>query len=270
MRIILSRKGFDAQYGGQPSPILPNGTLLSLPIPSKFEKLKFSELAYNGKSYLDIIKELKPGTEMNDKYTCHLDPDIRKDATVRKSNWLPLFGQTGSAQGHLSKMGITKGDLFLFFGTFKATENFNGNIRYVKGAADLHVIFGYLQIGRIYTDFNSFKPELKHHPHAQEHFANDRNNCIYEASERLSFFDTLEGARCLTFHEDLVLTKKGCSKSKWNLPSFFKDVSISYHSRNSFTPDYFQSIAKGQEFVIEENNEVLEWVKNIIKKGCNI
>ncbi|WP_417452960.1 hypothetical protein [Kiloniella sp.] len=25
MRIILSRKGFDAQYGGGPSPILPNG-----------------------------------------------------------------------------------------------------------------------------------------------------------------------------------------------------------------------------------------------------
>ena len=35
MRVILSRKGFDSQYGGMPSPILPDGTLLSLPIPSK-------------------------------------------------------------------------------------------------------------------------------------------------------------------------------------------------------------------------------------------
>ena len=35
MKVILSRKGFDSQYGGMPSPILPDGTLLSLPIPSK-------------------------------------------------------------------------------------------------------------------------------------------------------------------------------------------------------------------------------------------
>jgi len=33
MRVILSRKGFDSSFGGCPSPILPDGTLLSLPIP---------------------------------------------------------------------------------------------------------------------------------------------------------------------------------------------------------------------------------------------
>ncbi len=33
MQIILSRKGFDSASGGGPSPILPDGTLLSLPIP---------------------------------------------------------------------------------------------------------------------------------------------------------------------------------------------------------------------------------------------
>ena len=34
MKVILSRKGFDSASGGYPSPILPNGTLLSMPIPS--------------------------------------------------------------------------------------------------------------------------------------------------------------------------------------------------------------------------------------------
>ena len=34
MKIILSRKGFDSSYGGYPSPILPDGSLVSLPIPS--------------------------------------------------------------------------------------------------------------------------------------------------------------------------------------------------------------------------------------------
>jgi len=39
MKVILSRKGFDSSYGGCASPILPDGTLLSLPIP----EMKFSK-----------------------------------------------------------------------------------------------------------------------------------------------------------------------------------------------------------------------------------
>ncbi|MBO4456467.1 MAG: hypothetical protein J5802_01965 [Butyrivibrio sp.] len=34
MKIILSRKGFDSTNGGCASPIMPDGTLLSMPIPS--------------------------------------------------------------------------------------------------------------------------------------------------------------------------------------------------------------------------------------------
>ena len=41
MKVILSRKGFDSSYGGTASPILPDGTLLSLPIPSKAETVKY-------------------------------------------------------------------------------------------------------------------------------------------------------------------------------------------------------------------------------------
>ena len=47
MKIILSRKGFDTTSGGCPSPILPDGTLLSLPIPDE-EDIKYSDLQYNG------------------------------------------------------------------------------------------------------------------------------------------------------------------------------------------------------------------------------
>ena len=59
MKVILSRKGFDSQYGGMPSPILPDGTMLSLPIPSKDDNIKYSDLNWNGKSYYDLIHELK-------------------------------------------------------------------------------------------------------------------------------------------------------------------------------------------------------------------
>jgi hypothetical protein len=60
MKIILSRKVFDAEYGGIPSPILPDGTLLSLPIPYEQDNIKYSSLCYQGKSYYDIINEICP------------------------------------------------------------------------------------------------------------------------------------------------------------------------------------------------------------------
>ena len=47
MKVILSRKGFDSANGGIPSPILPDGTLLSLPIPSELDReIKFSDIYY--------------------------------------------------------------------------------------------------------------------------------------------------------------------------------------------------------------------------------
>ena len=69
MKIILSRKGFDSSNGGIPSPILPDGTLLSLPIPGKFDNLSFDDLNYNGVSFSNILRQLR-GTE--DKTTAIL------------------------------------------------------------------------------------------------------------------------------------------------------------------------------------------------------
>ena len=44
MKIILSRKGFGASYGGKLSPIFPDGTLYSLPIPDDHLKTTCSIL----------------------------------------------------------------------------------------------------------------------------------------------------------------------------------------------------------------------------------
>jgi hypothetical protein len=267
MRIILSRKGFDSQYGGQPSPILSDGTLLSLPIPAKDEKLKFEEISYSNRTYLEIIKELNQRSKTKDGYTCHLDPDIRAEMIPRESNWLPLFGQTGGAQGHLSKNEIKKGDLFLFFGWFRETEYIDGCIKYKKNAPDLHVIFGYLQIGDIYSDYKKFPIELLNHAHAQKKYENDKNNVIYKATTHLSFLPSVAGGGCLNYHPDLVLTKKGNSRSKWKLPSLFNNLIITYHTKKSFVDDYFKSAAKGQEFIVEESNLVTDWAKDLILKG---
>ena len=88
-KVILSRKGFDSSNGGIPSPIMPDGTLLSMPILDT-SGISFSDIAWNGISYVDILKQLKPdGLYVN----CHVDPDIRENRVKSVKGWKPAFGQ---------------------------------------------------------------------------------------------------------------------------------------------------------------------------------
>jgi hypothetical protein len=83
MKVILSRKGFDSKFGGMPSPIMPDNTLLSMPIPSLNGNNKYSDLQYGGISYETILKKLRPkkynAIHLKYKGKCHLDPDLRRD-----------------------------------------------------------------------------------------------------------------------------------------------------------------------------------------------
>ena len=91
MRIILSRKGFDSSCGGCASPILPDGTMLSMPIPSDGDVCGYDEIHYAGKSYADIWRELNPtGIHCS---RCHLDPDIRTGIRDNPKEWVPAVGQ---------------------------------------------------------------------------------------------------------------------------------------------------------------------------------
>ena len=263
MKVILSRKGFDSKFGGQPSPIMPDGTLLSLPIPNRNESILFNDLNYRGKSYYEIIKELKPTSKINDDHFCHLDPDLREDIYVRSTLWQPLFGQADTAQIHLASQGVSKGDLFLFFGTFRQTEEISGKLQYKRNSKDVHIMFGYMQIGTIYNDSSVFPKEITYHPHAKSFFSEKKINCIYGASKELSFMTSINGSGNFKFDKQLILTKEGYPKSRWNLPAFFKNINISYHNRDSFKEDYFQSAWIGQEFVMNADEKVLEWVKNL-------
>jgi hypothetical protein len=220
MKVVLSRKGFDSTYGKQPSPILPDGTLLSFPIPGKYDKIKYTDIHYGGSSYYDLIKELKPRSKFKPKYNCHLDPDIYKNICLRDKNWKGLFGQKNGAQGHLRKMNVGIGDIFFFFGWFKETEIKDGLLRYKTDGKNLHVIFGYLQIGGIFLKQKDVPDYAKYHPHFNNF--NEKNNVIYEASESLSLNKNLPGYGTFKFHKKLVLTKDGESRSRWELPEFFK------------------------------------------------
>ena len=266
MKVILSRKGFDSEFGGQPSPILPDGTLLSLPIPNKQETIFYKDLIYKGKSYYDIIKELNPDSKIKDYYKCHLDPDLREDLCSRSLPWQPLFGQADSAQGHLTSQGVGIGDLFLFFGTFRQTEEIDGKLQYKKNSKEKHIIFGYMQIAHLHNDSQLFPEQIAYHPHAKPLFTEKNSNCIYSATKVLSFLPSIKGADCLDFDKKLILTKEGYPKSRWDLPDFFKTIDISYHSKDSFKEEYFQSVGRGQEFVMDADENIIEWVKKLLIK----
>lgn len=71
MKIIFSRKGFDASYGGYPSPILPDGRMISLPIPTRYNApgIKYYTLRYDqDKSYFDLMKQLKLKIKKKNKW----------------------------------------------------------------------------------------------------------------------------------------------------------------------------------------------------------
>ena len=70
----------------------------------------------------------------------------------------------------------------------------------------------------------------------------------------------------LGYHNDLVLTKPGYKTKYWDLPYFFKKANISYHKGSSWKADCFESVSRGQEFVIDDNEEVEEWAKKLVEK----
>lgn len=56
MKTILSRKGFDSKYGGGSSPILPEGEMLSMPIPAFGNEsgIQLRDVNFAGKAYMLI------------------------------------------------------------------------------------------------------------------------------------------------------------------------------------------------------------------------
>ncbi len=277
MKIILSRKGFDSKYGGYPSPILPGGKMISLPIPSKGDVLRYSDLYVNDDSLCDLMKQLNPWinlesrpkifsrVELTPEAECHLDPDINTNLKERSPHWKHLFGQQGSAQGHLDKQEVKEGDLFLFFGTFRKTILKENKLKFT--GKEFHAIFGYLQVGRIIKRKEEIESWMDYHPHCREERDWSKNNTIYVASKKLSFNNNLPGAGVFRFHKDLILTKKGFSKSKWDLPKFFKNK-ISCHNEKNWNNDFFQSQSIGQEFVCINDSEIEGWAMNLINNSA--
>ena len=280
MKLILSRKGFDSQSGGCPSPIFPDGTIYSLPIPHCQSGITYGDLWHGETSIGEVVANLT-----RDRYgattPAHLDPDINHVAYPRQEGWLPLFGQSGAAQGHLKKQEIQSNDLLLFFGLFQKIEKVSGRWCFVKDAPKQHIIWGWLQVGEIHKVDEIPKEELpwaRYHPHLHPSRPKDRTNTLYIASEelRLSHRSIAPGAGGFPkFHERLVLTDpEGSGVTNWRLPrSFYPDNGhpLTYHGNlNRWKPEekyaYLQSVGRGQEFVLDLDQYpgVTDWLVGTI------
>lgn len=272
MKLILSRKGFDSAAGGVASPIFPDGVLISLPIRARGAQHAFREIAKGPDGSLGpLVEDLTRGRCPGDALA-HLDPDLAAEALHRAPSWRPAFGQTGAAATHLARSGVGPGDVFVFFGWFRAVERgADGRWRYRNGAPDLHSVFGWLQIGEaIRVDERgrdallAEKPWLAGHPHL--HFGPDPRNILYLAADRLTLPGLDDsglpgGGEIARFDERLAFScRKAGRRSIWRLPDWFLPGEdrppLTYHSDpKRWSRDggdaLLASAAQGQEFVLD-------------------
>jgi Nucleotide modification associated domain 3 len=278
MKLILSRKGFDSANGGCPSPIL-DGLLCSLPIPDRGSPTSYGKLSpFNGSRIPHIVEDLTRGRVRRGD-GAHLDPDLRRDAITRTVGWRPIFGQAAAAQSHLARHDVGCGDLFLFFGCFRQAEKVGPTFRFVRDAPKLHVIFGWLQVGRVSRATNELATEIpwaNGHPHlaAPERY---KNNTLYFASDRLASIG-LKTRGAGTFDRirpGLVLTDTDSNCSVWRLPRWFHPngrPALSYHSKPARWTECdnamrLQSVGRGQEFVLDVDQypEARAWLRSIFR-----
>ena len=280
MKIILSRKGFDSGIGGVASAILPDGGLLSLPIPRGQYHVTFGDLLFNEHPVGKIVEDLTR-SRVSAQDSVHLDPDLRASMLPRERGWKPVFGQAGADQSHLRRQGVGAGDLFLFFGWFRQTEIANGKYRFVKGAPDLHVLFGWLQVEKVIAvadAANEAPGWAKYHPHFNGQYA--KNNAVYVARKNLDLEGKQPGiaggGSFDRYHDRLRFTAPGQTRRFWRLPGwFFPDRGrppLTYHGNmKKWTRDgeycLLETVRRGQEFVLNCNfyPEAEEWARGIIE-----
>ena len=234
MRIIFSRKGFDSASGGGPSPIV-DGRPISLPIPAGAA----SRTSYGDLGLGELAHAASRGKHGADDL-CHHDPMFIDGGTC-------LFGQVGAAQTHLANRGVGVGDVFLFFGLFRA-----------DGSDPHHRIFGYLEVEEVIALVDRVPEWLvdRRHPHALA--MHGTNDTIYAGP----------GSVANRASDALRLTVPEGPPSLWDRPDWLRKGSLSYHDRADrwLRGGRLRSVARGQEFVVEigKRKAPRDWLARMI------
>lgn len=278
MRLILSRKGFDSTAGGVASPIFEDGSMLSLPIPERGSGLTYGDLPWRESSVGDLVEQLTKG-KVPATFDVHHDPDLVRNARTRRPGWKPSLGQCAAAQGALARHGVGAGDLFLFFGWFRRVKKVRGGLQYERGAPNLHVLFGWLQVGQVLSIPPQAPPAwAAEHPHVLN--VDRRRNTIYVAREHLSLSGDeldLPGAGVFESYDDrLRLTAHGATRSVWQVPTWLVPHTgrraLGYHedSKRWIREGerlFLKTVARGQEFVLDLDHypEAVGWVRGLLQ-----
>ncbi|HEX2052960.1 MAG TPA: hypothetical protein VHJ78_04420, partial [Actinomycetota bacterium] len=274
-----------------PSPILPDGRLISFPIPGH-QGVPYADLRLDGgPTYADLMSQLgitnvragRRGRIPTDQARAHVDPDIAPTVLERMPGWFPAFGQLGAAQGHLRNNGVAPGDLFLFFGWFAEVGHTATNLRFRRDAPPVQSLWGYLEVGEVMPVASTVEPPpwLAVHPHfayrERPGYAH-RSNTVYIAAPRLSLAPHLPGAGTLgRFRPAIRLSKLGGPPSLWDLPAAF-------HPSRTGTPLTFHGSAarwslegkrtvldaakQGQEFVVRCTPELQDWTAELLSASA--
>ncbi|WP_317929441.1 hypothetical protein [Halioxenophilus sp. WMMB6] len=282
MKVIFSRKGFDSSAGGVPSPIFPDGTLLSLPIPDSASVIRYQDLQWPQAPPSKLLRALTKG-HISARQGAHLDPDLSHQTLKRSTGWRPVLGQHGAAQAHLRNQGVGRGDLFLFFGLFRAVKKSAGRYQWDTASPAHHRLWGWLQVGEI------LKPEaspcaipawLRYHPHCQSRSL--LNNTLYLAADRLQLSKKEGGIPAAGLFpsamEELQLTAPNApSPSHWQLLRWLlpgkSRTPLSYHHRadrwqQEQSHCLLKAAARGQEFVLQANEypEAESWLEQLFAR----
>ncbi len=283
MKLILSRKGFDSGSGGCPSPVFPDGSMFSLPIPDSNSNIKYSEIEDREINMGQLVFDLTYGKMQRDD-PAHLDPDLNPDVLPREAGWQPSLGQAGGPQTHLDNQKVGIGDLFLFFGLYQSVEEIGGKWRFDRKARREHVLWGWLQIGAVHKVGQLREGELDwaaYHPHLQ--YRSRKNNTLYTAADKLRIngkqLDIPAAGTFPRYSEKLVLTapKPNRNASDWRLPaSFFPTLGKAPLTHFPKPEQWRRSEdgehclvgrrGPGQEFVLDLDHypEVTDWLQSLL------
>ena len=261
--------------------------MFSLPIPS-YDEETFEDLKHGAIDIASVVSGITNG-RMSGRNLIHLDPDLNFDAYRYRKNrpawqqWRGMLGQAGIAQSHLDKQGVGSGDVFLFFGLYRQVEQTAQGWRFVRGAPELHVLWGWLHVDQKYRVADLGPNDLSwafHHPHLFSNYRDDKNT-VYAASTKLDLggddqLDIAGWGVFPKFDRRLVLTDpNGPGVSQWRIPRWFypdgNRPPLTYHPdrrrwRRDANHAYLRSVGRGQEFVLDLAHypEAVEWLSGLI------
>jgi len=280
MRIIISRKGFDSSSGGIPSPILPDGTIVSFPIPEPKSAARsgvaYDELACGEWGSIgDVAEQLGAKASVLAR-GAHVDPDVDPAAATRRPGWRPALGQADAALSHLQNQGVGPGDLFLFFGLFRRVVERNGRLQWDGGSPPEHLVFGWLRVGSVVTPsdpgWSSLSLTHGDHPHVTHPYG-ATNGLLLSADQ----CDMAPDQRASGLHRRWCqarrLTRPNGPPSEWRLPRRCHPgeagVEASYHGkRDRWRVEgdtvVLRTVGRGQEFVVEATPAWREWGSQIL------